>query len=122
MTRPRLAVYAALAAMGGHRSADEVADALAEAGSALPRASVYNALQTLSDAGVVMPADIGPGRAVYEASTTWHHHFVCRVCGEVSDVACVVGAKPCLQPADADLDVDEAQVIFRGRCRRCSTA
>lgn len=70
-------------------------------------------------AGLVMLADAGPGRALYEAGTEWHHHFVCASCGRIEDVPCLTGAKPCLSPQGLDAEVEEAQIIFRGRCRRC---
>ncbi|HEY8523886.1 MAG TPA: transcriptional repressor [Acidimicrobiales bacterium] len=119
MTRPRLAVYRTLAALGGHRSADEVADALRETPAPLPRTSVYNALEALREAGVVMQARAGSGAALYEAAATWHHHFVCRRCGSITDVPCAVGARPCLHPDLPDVDIDTAEVIYHGLCARC---
>jgi len=119
VTRGRLAVYEALEALGGHRSADEVHAALTARGEHLSRSSVYNTLEVLTRSGLVMAADAGPGRALYEAGDLWHHHAVCRVCGQVSDIECVVGAKPCLEASGEWGEVDEAQVIFRGVCRSC---
>jgi Fur family ferric uptake transcriptional regulator len=121
-TRPRIAVADALRLMGGHRTADEVHARLADDGLTLPRTSVYNALTTLTEVGIVLRADVGPGAVVYEVADTWHHHFVCRRCGGVVDVPCVVGAAPCLSPGDGYGRVDEAQVIFRGVCARCGGA
>jgi Fur family ferric uptake transcriptional regulator len=95
---------------------------LAQAGPALLRGSVYNVLGSLVAAGLVIVADAGPGRALYEASETWHHHFICRACGDVMDVPCVAGTKPCLDVALPGSVVDEAQVIFRGLCTVCAGA
>ncbi|HEY8477596.1 MAG TPA: Fur family transcriptional regulator [Chloroflexota bacterium] len=119
-TRPRLLVLDILERLGGHRSVDEVVAALRAQGTALPRATVYNVVNALVERGLIMGADAGPGRALFEASSTWHHHFVCRSCGAVIDVPCVVGAKPCLQLDLAGAEVDEAQVIWRGRCPACA--
>lgn len=142
-TGPRIAVLAALHELGGHRGADEVYEALRGRGDVLARGSVYNVLRDLSAAGVLLAADVGPGTVRYEAAGTFHHHFVCRSCAVVLDVACVAGEKPCLSPHPAsgvghpgtagspgdtetgDTEttgigiVDEAQVIFRGLCSRC---
>jgi len=113
-------VIRALAGLGGHRSADEVYEALTAAGDRLSRTTVYNAMEALVAAGVVLAADAGPGPALYEASTRWHHHVVCRRCGRVDDVPCVVGARPCLTPDAAGWGtIDEAQIIFRGLCADC---
>jgi Fur family ferric uptake transcriptional regulator len=121
-TRPRLLVLRYLRESGGHHSADEITDALTALDTSLQRGSVYNVLNKLEQHGLVSLADVGPGRALYESGSTWHHHFVCRRCDAVIDVPCVVGHKPCL---DAELDgaeLDEAQIIFRGLCSKCVQA
>lgn len=118
-TQPRLLVLRVLRERGQHLSADEVVAELANRGTPLPRASVYGVIAALSAKGLLMMADIGPGRAVYELADGWHHHFVCRICGVVVDVTCVVGERPCLEPNGVAGEVDEAQIIFRGRCRAC---
>ena len=122
ITRPRLAVVAALDSLGGHRTADDVHDHLVTAGEELPRTSVYNALSALCAAGVATTADVGAGAAAYELASHWHHHFVCRVCRAVMDVDCLIGEKPCLTPVGDFGSVDEAQVIFRGVCLSCAAA
>jgi Fe2+ or Zn2+ uptake regulation protein len=119
VTRPRLLVLGLLNDMGGHRSADELLDALDRRGATLPRASVYNVLNDLVRSGVVMLADAGPGRALYEVAAQWHHHFVCRKCGAILDMPCAVGSKPCLDAELEGAQIDEAQVIFRGLCPAC---
>jgi Fe2+ or Zn2+ uptake regulation protein len=121
-TRPRVLVLRFLREHGGHHSADEITEALTAVDAQLLRGSVYHVLNKLVAHGLVFLADVGPGRALYESSTAWHHHFVCRLCEAVFDVPCVVGHKPCL---DADLpgaQIDEAQVIYRGRCAACVAA
>jgi Fur family ferric uptake transcriptional regulator len=121
-TRPRVLVLSVLRDVGGHRSVDEIVKLLDRRGESIPRMSVYNVVADLTDASIVMCADAGPGRALYEAADGWHHHFVCRACGRVEDVPCARGHKPCMQPpASLDFYVDEAQVIFRGICAECKT-
>lgn len=122
VTRPRLAVYRALRAMGGHRSADDVAGELRRRKEPLPRTSVFNAVSALHGAGLLLRADAGAGPALYEANAEWHHHFVCRRCARIFDVPCVKGRKPCLEmPSRVGL-ADEAQIIFRGVCSGCRSA
>lgn len=106
--------------MGGHRSAEDIAGELKRSGARLARGSVYNSVAALRSAGLVMAADTGPGRTLYEASDMWHHHFVCRVCGSVTDVECVTGEKPCLEAEIPSARTEEAQVIFRGVCPSCT--
>jgi len=121
-TRPRTLVYAVLREVGGHRSVDEVLELLEERGHSIPRMSIYNVMADLTEASLVMSADAGPGRALYEASDVWHHHFVCRGCGRIEDVPCLKGRKPCMLPPKSPpgSTIDETQVIFRGHCARCA--
>lgn len=121
-TRPRTLVYAVLREVGGHRSVDDVVELLERRGHSIPRMSIYNVMADLTEASLLMSADTGPGRALYEASDVWHHHFVCRGCGMIEDVPCLKGRKPCLLPPDSlsGSTIDEAQVIFRGYCADCA--
>ena len=121
-TAPRLAVLGELVASPGHHAADELADRLEARGVRIARASVYNVLDDLVRCELVMLADAGPGRALYESRESDHHHFVCRRCGSVADVPCIVGDRPCLQVEVPGAVVDQAQVIFRGLCPGCAAA
>jgi len=112
-----LAILDALASLGGHRTADEVAVALGGRGRPMPRATLYHALSSMADAGLLLVADAGPGVSRFEIAGAWHHHLVCRACGQVVEVPCVRGQRGCL---DADLPgavIDEVQVVFRGCAR-----
>ena len=52
-----------------------------------------------------------------------HHHLVCRSCGQVADVDCVAGSAPCLDPVvDLGFEVDEAEVLYWGRCAECAAS
>jgi Fe2+ or Zn2+ uptake regulation protein len=120
VTPRRVAILDALADLGGHPTADEVAEALGQAGSPLPRASLNHALGARADAGVLLVADAGPGTARFELAGDWHHHLVCRACGAIVDVPCATGKRPCLDAALPGAVVDEAQVVFRGLCPACA--
>ena len=120
-TRPRQLIYELLRETRGHHSVDELASLLQDRGHEVTRLSVYNVVADLQKAGLVLCANTGPRRALYEVAETWHHHFVCRMCGSISDIPCVRGAKPCLNPPSAfNGRVEEAQVIFRGVCETCA--
>jgi len=48
---------------------------------------------------------------------------ICRSCGRTEDVDCAVGYTPCLTAADASgYEIDEAEVIYWGRCPGCASA
>lgn len=119
VTRPRQLVLSLLHELREHYSADELVEELQKRNTPLPRASVYNAIDTLYKKGLVTLADAGPGSALYEANKGWHHHFVCLGCGIIVDIPCVKGEKPCLLPDWVPGTVEEAQIIFRGYCQHC---
>jgi Fur family ferric uptake transcriptional regulator len=83
--------------------------------------TVYNVLRTLTDAGLVRRIEPAGRPGLYELRVgDNHHHIVCRQCGAIADVACAIGETPCLTAADTSgYDIDEAEVIFWGRCPRC---
>lgn len=86
--------------------------------------AVYDVLRALTDAGLVRRIQPAGSVARYEARVgDNHHHVVCRSCGAIADVDCAVGYAPCLTAADdAGYQIDEAEVIFWGRCPRCTAS
>ncbi|MBW0092999.1 transcriptional repressor [Pseudonocardia sp. KRD-184] len=86
--------------------------------------AVYDALRTLTDAGLVRRIQPAGSLARYEARVgDNHHHLVCRSCGVVRDVDCAVGEAPCLTASDdGGFVVDEAEVVYWGLCPDCRSA
>ncbi|NYG53922.1 Fur family transcriptional regulator [Nocardioides perillae] len=121
VTRPRLAV---LAAVHAHPHADTdtvLREARAELGTVSHQA-VYDVLRALTDAGLVRRIQPAGATARYEARVgDNHHHVVCRGCGAITDVDCAVGHAPCLTPADDHgFTLDEAEVVYWGTCPACA--
>ena len=122
VTAQRLAVMQAVSARP-HCTADDVAeDVRAEIG-AISRQAVYDTLRVLVERGLVRRIQPAHSPARFEDRVRDnHHHLICRACGRVADVDCAVGAAPCLTPDhDAGFAVDEAEVIYWGRCPECLT-
>jgi Fur family ferric uptake transcriptional regulator len=120
-TGPRCAVLAWID-KHPHATADKTLRGVRAGDGNVSRQSVYNVLDSLVEAGLarcIRPAG-HPARFERRAGDN-HHHFVCRDCGRTEDVECVVGAAPCLTASgDAHFAVDEAEVIFWGRCSSCA--
>ena len=123
VTRPRLAV---LHALHGNPHADtESVIRLARADlGAVSHQAVYDVLRALTDAGLVRRIQPAGSVARYEARVgDNHHHVVCRTCGDIQDVDCAVGAAPCLTASDdSGFSIDEAEVVYWGRCPTCTNA
>ena len=83
--------------------------------------AVYDALGVLAGKGLIRRIQPAGSPARYEGRTgDNHHHLICRACGRMVDVDCAVGGAPCLTPADdAGYEIDEAEVVYWGRCPGC---
>jgi Fur family transcriptional regulator, stress-responsive regulator len=120
VTAQRLAVLRALS-KSPHLTADDVVEAVTDDIGAISRRSVYDAVGTLADMGLLRRIQPAGSAARYETRVgDNHHHLICRTCGKMVDVDCAAGAAPCLTPADdAGYDIDEAEVIYWGQCPAC---
>jgi Fur family ferric uptake transcriptional regulator len=123
VTRPRVAVLAAVHAHP-HADTESIIGAVREHLPEVSHQAVYDSLRTLTAAGLVRRIQPAGSVARYEARTgDNHHHVVCRSCGAVADVDCAVGQAPCLHASeDHGFTIDEAEVVYWGRCPACSTA
>jgi Fur family ferric uptake transcriptional regulator len=119
VTRPRVAV---LTAVHDHPHADTdtiIGVVRADLG-AVSHQAVYDVLRALTAAGLVRCLQPKGSVARYEARVgDNHHHVVCRSCGAITDVDCAVGYAPCLTADGSTYEIDEAEVMFWGRCPRC---
>jgi Fur family ferric uptake transcriptional regulator len=122
VTAQRLAVLRSVAGRP-HITADGVADIVRTKIGAISRQSVYDALGVLVAEGIIRRIQPAGSSARFEARVgDNHHHVICRVCGRATDVDCAVGFAPCLTAAnDSGYEIDEAEVIYWGRCPECAS-
>ena len=120
VTAQRLAVLRAVESQP-HVTADGVAETVRSEIGAISRQSVYDALGVLADEGLIRRIQPAGSPARFEARVgDNHHHVICRICGSVADVDCAVGSAPCLTASDdRGYEIDEAEVIYWGRCPEC---
>ncbi len=123
VTRPRLSVLAAVHDHP-HADTDAVITAVRTDLGAVSRQAVYDVLHALTAAGLVRRIEPAGSVARYEARVgDNHHHVVCRSCGDIADVDCAVGDTPCLTASDDQgFAIDEAEVVYWGRCPGCDAA
>ena len=120
VTAQRLAVLRAVANRP-HSTAGEIAAVVRSEIGAISLQAVYDALSTVTDVGIIRRIQPAGSPARYEDRIDDnHHHLICRTCGRTVDVDCAVGKTPCLTAADgAGFEIDEAEVIYWGRCPEC---
>ena len=123
VTRPRVAV---LSAVHGHPHADTdlIIGVVREDLGEVSHQAVYDVLRALTAAGLVRRIQPPGSVTRYESRVgDNHHHVVCRSCGAITDVDCAVGYTPCLTAADdSGYQIDEAEVVYWGRCPECVAA
>ena len=105
------------------RSAQEIHDGIAAAGTAVGVASVYRALDTLAELHLVQRVDVGDGVARFEAARAdhqHHHHLVCDDCGRVEPFS-DEPLERALERAAGRLGyaLDQHDVVLRGACEDC---
>jgi Fe2+ or Zn2+ uptake regulation protein len=122
VTGPRLAILSTLEQQGGHRSADELVLALRRGGYHHARTTVYNALDDLARAGLVLPAPVDSGALRYEVAGPAHHHFVCRGCGLIRNVPITEETAVPPVPPIPGSEVTTVDVVYRGWCSACAEA
>lgn len=123
VTRPRVAVLAAVSAHP-HADTDSIIRLTQNDLGEVSRQAVYDVLRALTRAGLVRRIEPPGSVARYESRVADnHHHIVCRSCGDIADVDCTVGERPCLTTSDDHgYAIDEAEVVYRGLCPTCSSS
>jgi Fur family transcriptional regulator, stress-responsive regulator len=116
-TAQRRAIYSLFAGTeNGHLSAEEVFQRARAQLPELSRATVYNALGELAEAGLLGVVE-GPGPRQFDANVAPHHHFRCRRCSALFDI----------EPERIDMtlrepgfEVERAHVLLEGLCPECA--
>ncbi len=123
VTPQRQAILAFLNGNKNHPSAENIYAELLKQFPGISFATVYNTLSKLSQAAQIQELDIDPQRTRFDPCTDPHHHFYCKVCKKVFDLACTD-----LNVTDPDFlritcinghHVDTVQINLRGTCKDC---
>jgi Fur family transcriptional regulator, stress-responsive regulator len=116
-TAQRRAIYGLFAGTeNGHLNAEEVFQRARAELPELSRATVYNALGELAEAGLLGVVE-GPGPRQFDANVAPHHHFRCQRCSGLYDI----------EPEHIDMtlrepgfEVERAHVLLEGLCPKCA--
>ena len=121
--RGRRAVIEVLARHDCLMTAGDILAELRDERPSIGFATVYRALETLSELGLVRRVDAGTGSAAYEPvdpSGEHHHHLVCDRCGEVTafeDDALERSIEALSRRLGREIESHE--VVLRGSCGAC---
>ena len=118
-TPQRYAVMAFLMECHRHPTAAEIFEAVNRIDPRSSRATTYNNLKDLVQAGLVREVAAEGRAARFDAKGMRHHHFICDRCGNVEDMEW----SDVPRPASGSLGkrvVRECELIFRGLCTKCA--
>jgi Fur family peroxide stress response transcriptional regulator len=102
-----------------HPTAAEIFEAVNRADPRSSRATTYNNLRDLVQAGLVREVAAEGRAARYDAKGMRHHHFICDQCGNVEDIEW--SDVPTPPPGSLDKRIfRECELIFRGLCAKCA--
>jgi Fe2+ or Zn2+ uptake regulation protein len=118
-TAQRYAVMAFLMESNRHPTAAEIFEAVNRMDPRSSRATTYNNLRDLVQAGLVREVAVEGRAARFDARGMQHHHFICDRCGNVEDVDWYDVPKPPSRALGKRV-VRECELIFRGLCAKCA--
>ena len=118
-TPQRFSVMSFLMEHPDHPTAAEIFEAVNSVDPRCSRATTYNTLRDLVEAGLVRQVAADGRAARYDAKGEQQHHFICDGCGNVEDIDWYNVPVP----PSASLGkrvVRECELIVRGLCSKCA--
>ena len=85
-TAQRMLIAELLFARDQHLTAEQIIQTLAERGTDVSKATVYNTLNLFAAKGLVKPLQVDPERGQFDSNTRPHYHFHVEDTGELIDV------------------------------------
>ena len=118
-TAQRYAVMAFLMESNRHPTAAEIFEAVNRVDPRCSRATTYNNLRDLVEAGLVREVAVEGRAARFDAKGMQHHHFICDRCGNVEDIEWFDVPRPRSKSLGKRV-LRECELIFRGLCAKCA--
>jgi Fe2+ or Zn2+ uptake regulation protein len=118
-TPQRYAVMAFLMECNRHPTAAEIFDAVNRVDPRSSRATTYNNLRDLVQAGLVREVAVEGRAARFDAKGMRHHHFICDRCGDVEDIEWFDPPRPASRTLGKRV-LRECEIILRGLCTKCA--
>jgi len=118
-TPQRYGVMAFLMEHPGHPTAAEIFEAVNRLDPRSSRATIYNNLRDLVEAGLVREVAVEGRAARFDARGIRHHHFICDRCGTVEDMEWYDVPRPASGSLGKRI-LRECELIVRGLCTRCA--
>jgi len=125
-TEARRVILALLSEKNDHLSTEGIIKALQAKGYPLSIATLYQNLEKLVEAGLLVRIKGVDGIMRFDANLSPHHHLICHSCGKMTDVRIDGEIDEFRFPLDyhsgqkvSDWHVDDIKIEYRGTCPKC---
>ena len=122
LTPQRFAVLEFLLKTPGHPTAEQIGADLNLNFPRASRATIYNTLNALRDAGLIHEVYVDGSVARYDTNLDKHHHFVCGVCDKLEDVPLSSITSLPKSKLEAGYVIENYEIVLRGICPSCNKA
>lgn len=121
LTPQRLAVYKYLMNTTEHPSAETIYTALQPEYPTMSLATVYKAIKTLAEVGLIQEINVGEGNFRYDGRVDSHPHIQCINCGKVEDF-CNLDLSYLNEEAQkhTNFNIISNKIYFYGTCTECT--
>ena len=103
-----------------HPTADNIYESVRKEFPNISLGTVYRNLALLTSLGEIRKLSYDGGPDHYDADTSPHYHFNCKICGRVRDVSLEITDDLNLKAEEVlQVKVDEHRINFYGVCQEC---
>lgn len=119
-SKQREEIKAYLSTRKDHPTADQVYTAMRTKIPNISLGTVYRNLNLLADTGEILRLQVGDKTDHFDYDTSPHHHFVCKKCGSVIDLA-MPSIDSVMETAALGFNgtIEGYDIYFYGTCEKC---
>lgn len=119
-SKQREEIKAYLSTRKDHPTADQVYTAMRTKIPNISLGTVYRNLNLLADTGEILRLQVGDKTDHFDYDTSPHHHFVCKKCGAVIDLA-MPSIDSVMETAAPGFNgtIEGYDIYFYGTCEAC---
>lgn len=117
LSHQRLKVLEYLTENYNHPTADQIYNGLHHDVPTLSKTTVYNTLNSLTEAGLIRVINIEGNETRYDINTQDHGHFKCESCKKIYDFNIDIDS---IKTHELDnFKVNDKNIYFKGVCQQC---
>ena len=118
-TPERFAILRKALEMNSHFEVESLHDAIEKDGYHVSRATVYNTVELLEEAGILRKNVFGQNTSTYEVNRSNHIHLVCKRCGRIREIEKRHIASEVMNICPDNFTPESFSITVYGLCQDC---